>query len=124
MRRYRYLFVDEFQDTDAAQIDLVLELRERLDCRLFVVGDVKQGIYRFRGAEGNAFEELLRPGQTACSLRDDRLRPDPQLPVRRAAARLAAPVLRALGPATTSSSTGTPTSCGPRHRDDDTARRS
>lgn len=60
VRRYRYLFVDEFQDTDAAQIDLVLELRERLDCRLFVVGDVKQGIYRFRGAEGNAFEELIR----------------------------------------------------------------
>lgn len=59
VRRYRYLFVDEFQDTDAAQIDLVLELRERLDCRLFVVGDIKQGIYRFRGAEGNAFEELF-----------------------------------------------------------------
>ncbi|MCM3515474.1 ATP-dependent helicase [Nocardioides sp. P86] len=58
VRGYRYLFVDEFQDTDAAQIDLVLELRERLDCRLFVVGDVKQGIYRFRGAEGNAFAEL------------------------------------------------------------------
>jgi len=55
---YRYLFVDEFQDTDAGQMDLVLDVRERLGGRLFVVGDVKQGIYRFRGAEGNAFEEL------------------------------------------------------------------
>ncbi|MCF6376419.1 ATP-dependent helicase [Nocardioides KLBMP 9356] len=58
VRRYRHLFVDEFQDTDAAQMELVLDVRERLGARLFVVGDVKQGIYRFRGAEGNAFEEL------------------------------------------------------------------
>ena len=27
VRRYRYLFVDEFQDTDPAQMDLFLELR-------------------------------------------------------------------------------------------------
>ena len=47
----RYLFVDEFQDTDGKQMDLILEISQRLDARLFVVGDVKQGIYRFRGAE-------------------------------------------------------------------------
>jgi len=58
VREYRHLFVDEFQDTDAGQMDLVLDVRERLGARLFVVGDVKQGIYRFRGAEGNAFKEL------------------------------------------------------------------
>jgi len=58
VRPYRYLFVDEFQDTDPAQMDLFLELRRRLGLRLFVVGDVKQGIYRFRGASGNAFVEL------------------------------------------------------------------
>ncbi|WP_027860118.1 exodeoxyribonuclease V subunit beta [Marmoricola sp. URHB0036] len=58
VRPYRHLFVDEFQDTDAGQMDLVLDVRERLGARLFVVGDVKQGIYRFRGAEGNAFHEL------------------------------------------------------------------
>lgn len=60
VRAYRYLFVDEFQDTDASQMDLMLELREKIGCRLFVVGDAKQGIYRFRGAEGNAFEEMDR----------------------------------------------------------------
>jgi superfamily I DNA/RNA helicase len=60
VRRYRYVFVDEFQDTDAAQMELILSLRQRLDCRLLVVGDAKQGIYRFRGAEGNAFEEMER----------------------------------------------------------------
>lgn len=58
VKRPRYLFVDEFQDTDAVQMDLVLEVRARLGAKLFVVGDAKQGIYRFRGAEGNAFKEL------------------------------------------------------------------
>lgn len=54
----RQLFVDEFQDTDALQMELILDLSQKLGARLFVVGDAKQGIYRFRGAEGNAFEEL------------------------------------------------------------------
>ena len=54
----RYLFIDEFQDTDEQQIDLALHLRQR-GTRLFVVGDAKQAIYRFRGAAGDAFE-LLR----------------------------------------------------------------
>lgn len=54
----RYLFVDEFQDTDALQMDLILEIKVLLGSKLFVVGDAKQGVYRFRGAEGNAFEEL------------------------------------------------------------------
>lgn len=58
VKRLRYLFVDEFQDTDASQMELVLEIQSRLSATLFVVGDAKQGIYRFRGAEGNAFDQL------------------------------------------------------------------
>jgi superfamily I DNA/RNA helicase len=58
--RPRFLFVDEFQDTDGKQMDLILQISDMLDARLFVVGDVKQGIYRFRGAEGSAFKELER----------------------------------------------------------------
>ena len=57
-RPIRFLFVDEFQDTDALQMALLLEVRRQPDLRMFVVGDAKQGIYRFRGAHGNAFEEL------------------------------------------------------------------
>ena len=56
--RLRYLFVDEFQDTDSMQIDLVLAVQRVLGACLFVVGDVKQGIYRFRGAAGHAFDAL------------------------------------------------------------------
>ena len=58
--RFRHLFVDEFQDTDEEQLQLVLAVRRHLGARLFVVGDVKQGIYRFRGAAGNAFSSLER----------------------------------------------------------------
>jgi DNA helicase-2/ATP-dependent DNA helicase PcrA len=57
-RRLRFLFVDEFQDTDSMQLDMLLAIRERLNARLFVVGDAKQGIYRFRGASGDAFDAL------------------------------------------------------------------
>lgn len=56
----RYVFVDEFQDTDTEQMELMVQIRKRLGANLFVVGDVKQGIYRFRGAEGSAFAELRR----------------------------------------------------------------
>ena len=57
-RAPRYLFVDEFQDTDSEQIGMLLAVRRLSGATLFVVGDEKQGIYRFRGAEGNAFREL------------------------------------------------------------------
>jgi DNA helicase II / ATP-dependent DNA helicase PcrA len=55
---YRYLFVDEFQDTDELQLDMVLLIRELFSASLFIVGDVKQGVYRFRGASGDAFDAL------------------------------------------------------------------
>ena len=47
------LLVDEFQDTDQLQVDLVkLLCGERFDDgKLFFVGDFKQSIYRFRGAQ-------------------------------------------------------------------------
>lgn len=56
--RPQFMFVDEFQDTDDVQIDALVEIARLLQYRLFVVGDVKQCIYRFRGAKENAFEQL------------------------------------------------------------------
>jgi DNA helicase-2/ATP-dependent DNA helicase PcrA len=60
----RYLFVDEFQDTDEEQMELILEVRDRLHAPLFVVGDEKQGVYRFRGASGDAFVQLANMMET------------------------------------------------------------
>ena len=54
----RYLFVDEFQDTDATQIRTFANLARTIGARLFVVGDVKQSIYAFKGATDQAFDIL------------------------------------------------------------------
>ncbi len=58
--RYRYLLLDEMQDTDPVQMELV-ELLCGIGIehdKLFAVGDAKQSIYRFRGAEVELFENL------------------------------------------------------------------
>jgi len=55
--RYRYLFIDEFQDTDALQKKLVEHLSDRLE-KLVVVGDKKQSIYYFRGARHDFLEDI------------------------------------------------------------------
>ncbi len=49
-RRYRYILVDEFQDTNHAQFELVKLLAGSPSANLTVVGDDDQSIYRFRGA--------------------------------------------------------------------------
>jgi ATP-dependent exoDNAse (exonuclease V) beta subunit len=56
----RYLMVDEYQDTNGLQkrlIDLLIrsESGEVVPGKLFVVGDPKQSIYRFRGADVSLF---------------------------------------------------------------------
>ncbi len=56
----RLLLVDEFQDTDPLQVELVRALCDGRvgDGKLFFVGDYKQSIYRFRGADPHVFRCL------------------------------------------------------------------
>ena len=54
-RRYRYIFVDEFQDTNELQKEIVEAIYEPGVNRIFYVGDEKQSIYRFRGADVSVF---------------------------------------------------------------------
>ena len=54
----KYLFIDEFQDSDLSQIKVASLLVKIMHSKLFVVGDVKQSIYRFRGANDDAFQIL------------------------------------------------------------------
>ncbi len=49
-RRFEYVLVDEFQDTNTAQYELV-RLMSGHHRNVFVVGDEDQSIYRFRGAD-------------------------------------------------------------------------
>lgn len=49
-QRYRYILVDEFQDTNMQQYKLIKLLTKNADNHLTVVGDDDQSIYAFRGA--------------------------------------------------------------------------
>lgn len=56
--RFTCGIIDEFQDTDARQwsiFDRIFRQREKGSAALTVVGDPKQAIYRFRGADLNAY---------------------------------------------------------------------
>src|ERR1041385_4192600 len=59
--RYRFFLVDEFQDTNAVQRVLLERLalaKGRRPANLFIVGDRKQSIYGFRGADVDVFREM------------------------------------------------------------------
>ena len=55
-KRFRFIFVDEYQDTNNIQESLISRVA-RPD-NVFRVGDVKQSIYKFRQAEPEIFERL------------------------------------------------------------------
>ncbi|HEU4479679.1 MAG TPA: 3'-5' exonuclease, partial [Pyrinomonadaceae bacterium] len=67
-QRYKYFLVDEFQDTNGLQRDLLnaLALQTGARANLFIVGDRKQSVYGFRGADVDVFarttEEMLGAG--------------------------------------------------------------
>jgi len=80
--RYRVVLIDEVQDTDPVQAEVALLLTRALEetgawherppepGRLFAVGDPKQSIYRFRGADVTTFSRLERvvPEENRASL--------------------------------------------------------
>ncbi|MFB0920604.1 MAG: helicase-exonuclease AddAB subunit AddA, partial [Oscillospiraceae bacterium] len=53
-RRYTEIMVDEYQDVNSVQ-DLIFHCVSRSDSNIFMVGDVKQSIYRFRLADPSIF---------------------------------------------------------------------
>jgi len=71
--RYRYILVDEFQDTNHAQFELVKLLAGEPRANVTVVGDDDQSIYRFRGAAlSNILEfRAAYPGSASLVLTDN-----------------------------------------------------
>lgn len=63
--RYKYFLVDEFQDTNGLQRDLLSKLALMRGMNLFIVGDRKQSIYGFRGADVDVFSEMTSAIETA-----------------------------------------------------------
>ena len=64
-QNFKYIMVDEFQDTNERQREIVYLLcgddkNKLCGNKLFIVGDPKQSIYRFRGADVNVFARVRR----------------------------------------------------------------
>ncbi|HEU0092338.1 MAG TPA: UvrD-helicase domain-containing protein, partial [Vicinamibacteria bacterium] len=71
--RFRFVLIDEFQDTDPLQVEVAELLTGGRPGALVVVGDAKQSIYRFRRAEVALFrrvaaEAAARPGHAVLHL--------------------------------------------------------
>lgn len=66
---YRFVFVDESQDTNQMQWDLIDQLLDdeapRRSAKLFVVGDRFQSIYSFQGSEPELFQSFIQSGNAA-----------------------------------------------------------
>ncbi|MGD0074900.1 MAG: UvrD-helicase domain-containing protein [Candidatus Binataceae bacterium] len=75
-RDLRAILVDEYQDTDPVQDAIVRTLTEpRAEMpalAYFIVGDEKQSIYRFRGADVTVFARALRDAPRQCPLSENR----------------------------------------------------
>ena len=71
-RRFTHIFVDEFQDTDPVQAEIILLLAASdpaiqswksvfpVPGKLFIVGDPKQSIYRFRRADVGTYQDVKK----------------------------------------------------------------
>jgi exodeoxyribonuclease V beta subunit len=67
--RFRAALIDEFQDTDPVQYDIFRRVYRGRDEALFLIGDPKQAIYSFRGADVFTYIDARRDaGKTAYTL--------------------------------------------------------
>lgn len=70
--KYKYVFIDEYQDTNGVQEEIANKISNN---NLLTVGDVKQSIYRFRGCRPEIFakktERMEKEGQTVVRLNDN-----------------------------------------------------
>lgn len=76
--RWRLAMLDEFQDTDPLQAEIFQRLFREAGLPLVLVGDPKQSIYGFRGADLDAYLKVARTADGQRSL-DTNWRSDPPL---------------------------------------------
>lgn len=67
-RRFKVALIDEFQDTDAAQYRIFSTLFGGGEHYLFLIGDPKQAIYKFRGADIYAYFEARKSADNCLTL--------------------------------------------------------
>jgi len=56
--RFRWILVDEFQDTTELQVEILKRIHDAAESRFFLVGDPHQSIYGFAGARPALSEEF------------------------------------------------------------------
>jgi exodeoxyribonuclease V beta subunit len=71
-RKFRAVLVDEFQDTDALQVAILSGLFAEAGVPIFLIGDPKQAIYGFRGADIYSYLEASRRSQNVYTLTANR----------------------------------------------------
>ena len=70
-RRYRVVLVDEFQDTDPSQWQILRLAFGAADTALVLIGDPKQAVYGFRGADVYAYLDAARSADHCYTLSDN-----------------------------------------------------
>ena len=70
-QKYKAALVDEFQDTDSVQYDIFSRLFSNPESLLFMIGDPKQAIYSFRGADIFSYIKAARDARTKFTLTEN-----------------------------------------------------
>lgn len=58
--KYQRIFIDEYQDCDSSMNNFFLYLSDSLGIKLFIVGDIKQSLYQWRGASPKYLGDLTK----------------------------------------------------------------
>ncbi len=77
-KKYRAALIDEFQDTDTVQSEIFTRLFSGHEIPVFQIGDPKQSIYRFRGADVFSYIRAMKLAQNSYTM-DINWRSDPSL---------------------------------------------
>ena len=70
-RQYRAALIDEFQDTDPLQYEIFRRVFAGPESHLFLIGDPKQAIYGFRGADIFTYLKASRQADQAYTLKEN-----------------------------------------------------
>lgn len=75
---YRYLFIDEFQDTNLLQYEVLKRLITK-DTSVLAVGDPDQSIYAFRGAQSHIITQYIKDYQAKIFTLQTNYRSSPEI---------------------------------------------
>ena len=64
--KYKYIIIDEFQDTSLVRLNLILNIYKKNNSKIFCVGDDFQSIYAFTGCNLNIFLNFKKYFKHSC----------------------------------------------------------